>query len=80
MEIKDPGIFMFLAVANENIVALKIEKEILDIIAKIQKGEVSQTDLDKISITTKADCISSLGCPREGASLYGTCLGRDNIK
>ncbi|WP_026804255.1 M16 family metallopeptidase [Aliarcobacter lanthieri] len=80
MELKDPGVFMFLAVANENIDALKIEKEILDIIAKIQKGEVSQKDLDKIKINTKADFIFSLESSSEVASLYGTYLVRDNIK
>ncbi|WP_371317927.1 M16 family metallopeptidase [Aliarcobacter vitoriensis] len=80
MELKDPGVFMFLAVANENIDALKIEKEILDIIAKIQKGEISQKDLDKIKINTKADFIFSLESSSEVASLYGTYLVRDNIK
>ncbi|RBQ32089.1 peptidase M16 [Arcobacter sp. FW59] len=80
MELKDPGVFMFLAVANENIDALKIEKEILDIIAKIQKGQISQKDLDKIKINTKADFIFSLESSSEVASLYGTYLVRDNIK
>ena len=38
MDLKDPGLFMFIAVANEGISALEIEKnEILDIIAQIKK-------------------------------------------
>ena len=47
MELKDPGVFMFMAVANENVDALKIEKEILDIISKIQKVKLKKKELDK---------------------------------
>ena len=80
MELKDPGVFMFMAVANENVDALKIEKEILDIISKIQKGEIKEKELDKLKINTKADFIDSLESSSDVASLFGTYLVRDNIK
>lgn len=80
MELKDPGIFMFMAVANEGIDAKEIEKEILDTIAQIKKGEFSQKDIDKIKINTRADFIFSLESSTEVASLYGSFLVRDNIK
>ena len=80
MELKDPGIFMFMAVANEGVTALEIENEILDTIAQIKKGEVSQKDIDKLKINTKADFIFSLESSTEVASLYGSYLVRDNIK
>ena len=80
MELKDPGAFMFMAVANENVDALKIEKEILDIISKIQKGEIKEKELDKLKINTKADFIYSLESSSDVASLFGTYLVRDNIK
>jgi len=80
MELKDPGLFMFLAVANENIDALEIEKEILGIISKIKKSKIVQKDLDKIKINTKADFIFSLESSSEVATLYGTYFVRDNIK
>ena len=80
MELKDPGIFMFMAVANEGIDAKEIEKEILDTIAQIQKGDISQKDIDKIKINTKADFIFSLESSTEVASLYGSYFVRDNIK
>ena len=80
MELKDPGVFMFIAVANENVDALKIEKEILDIISKIQKGEIKEKELDKLKINTKADFIYSLESSSDVASLFGTYLVRDNIK
>ena len=80
MELKDPGVFMFVAVANEGVDAKEIEKEILDIIAQIKKGDISQKDIDKIKINTKADFIFSLESSTEVASLYGSYLVRDNIK
>jgi zinc protease len=80
MELKDPGIFMFMAVANEGVDAKEIENEILDTIAQIKKGEISQKDIDKIKINTKADFIFSLESSTEVASLYGSYLVRDNIK
>ncbi|MCT7470836.1 insulinase family protein [Aliarcobacter cryaerophilus] len=80
MELKDPGVFMFMAVTNENVDALKIEKEILDIISKIQKGEIKEKELDKLKINTKADFIYSLESSSDVASLFGTYLVRDNIK
>lgn len=80
MELKDPGLFMFIAVANENVDALEIEKEILDIIAKIQAKGISEKELEKIKINTKADFIYSLESSSEVASLFGTYLVRDNLK
>lgn len=80
MDLKDPGLFMFMAVANEGVSALEIEKEILDTIAQIKKGNVSQKEIDKIKINTKADFIFSLESSSEVASLYGSYLVRDNIK
>ena len=80
MELKDPAIFMFMAVANEGVDAKEIENEILDTIAQIKKGEVSQKDIDKLKINTKADFIFSLESSTEVASLYGSYLVRDNIK
>ncbi|MDY0051595.1 MAG: pitrilysin family protein [Aliarcobacter sp.] len=80
MELKDPGIFMFMAIANEGVDAKEIENEILDTIAQIQKGDVSQKDINKIKINTKADFIFSLESSTEVASLYGSYLVRDNMK
>ena len=79
MDLKDPGLFMFMAVANEGVSALEIEKEILDRIAQIKKGDISQKDIDKIKINTKADFIFSLESSTEVASLYGSYFVRDNI-
>lgn len=80
MDLKDPGLFMFIAVANEGIDALEIEKEILDTISQIKQGQFEEKDIDKIKINTKADFIFSLESSSEVASLYGSYLARDNIQ
>ncbi len=80
MELKDPGVFLFVAVANEGVKAKEVEKEILDIMHDLKKGKISKSDIDKIKINTKADFIFSLESSSSVASLYGSYFVRDNIK
>jgi predicted Zn-dependent peptidase len=80
MELKDPGVFLFVAVANEGIKAKEIEKEILDIIHDLKKGSISKSDIEKLKINTKADFVFSLESSSSVASLYGSYFVRDNIK
>jgi len=80
VELKDPGLFLFVAVANEGVKAKEIEKEILAIIDEIKKGKVSKKDIEKIKINTKADFIFSLETSTSVASLYGSYFVRDNVK
>jgi predicted Zn-dependent peptidase len=80
MELKDPGIFLFMAMCNPNIKAIDVEKEILKVIKDIQNGKINQKDLDKIKINTKADFIFSLESSSSVANLYGSYLIRGDIK
>jgi len=80
LELKDPGLFMFVAAANEGVKAKDIEKEILAIIEEIKKGAISNKDIKKIKINTKADFIFSLESSTSVASLYGSYFVRDNVK
>lgn len=80
MELKDPGVFLFLAVCNPNIDATTVEKEILAVIEEIKAGKVSQEELDKIKINTKSDFIFSLESSTSVANLYGSYLIRGNTK
>ncbi len=80
MELKDPGVFLFVAVCNEGIKAQDVEKEILNIINTLKQGKVSKKELDKIKINTKADFIFSLESSSSVANLYGSYFVRDNIK
>jgi len=80
MELKDPGVYMIMAIANPGIKAKDIEKEILKILKQVQKGNIKQKELDKIKINTKADFIFSLDSSSSVASLYGSYFVRDNIE
>lgn len=80
LELKDPGLFLFVAVANEGIKAGDVEKEIQAIIEDLKSGKISKKDLDKIKINTKADFIFSLESSSSVANLYGSYFVRDNIK
>ncbi|VAY88378.1 Putative zinc protease [hydrothermal vent metagenome] len=80
MELKDPGVFLFLAVCNPNVKAVDVKKEIWNEIKKIKKGDVSKEELDKIKINTKSDFIFSLESSTSVASLYGSYLIKGNIK
>jgi predicted Zn-dependent peptidase len=79
MELKDPGVFLFLAVCNPDIEATDVEQEILKTIADIKNGKVSTEDIDKITINTKSDFIFSLESSTSVANLYGSYLIRGNI-
>ncbi len=79
METIDPGVFLFLAIANKGVTAEKIEKEIWKEIVKLQKNGVKQSELDKIKISTKADFIYSLESSTSVAELFGGYLARGDI-
>jgi len=79
MELKDPGVYMFLAVCNPGVDAKDVEKEIWNEINKIKSGDIKQSELDKIKINTKADFIFSLESSSSVASLYGSYLSRGDI-
>ena len=80
MELKDPGVYMIIAVANPGIKAKDIEKEILKILKQVKEGKIKQKELDKVKINTKADFIFSLESSSSVSSLYGSYFVRDNVE
>jgi predicted Zn-dependent peptidase len=80
LELIDPGLFLFMAICNNGVDAEGVEKEILAIIEKIKTTEVSQEELNKIKINTKADFIFSLESSSSVANLYGSYLARGDMK
>ncbi|MDD2639814.1 MAG: pitrilysin family protein [Arcobacteraceae bacterium] len=80
MDLKDPGVFLFVAVCNPEVKAKEVEKEILKLIEEIKAGKIKKSELEKIKINTKADFIFSLESSSSVASLYGSYFVRDNIK
>ncbi len=79
MELKDPGVYLFLAVCNPGVKAQDVEKEIWKEIKKVQKGDVKKSELAKIKKNTKSDFIFSLESSSSVASLYGSYLIRGDI-
>ncbi len=79
METIDPGVFLFLAIANKGVSAEKIEKEIWKEIRKLQKDGVKQSELDKVKINTKSDFVHSLESSTSVAELFGGYLSRGDI-
>ena len=79
MEARDPSIFLFLAVCNPGVKAETVETEILKIIDSIKKDGISDRDVEKIKINTRADFITSLESSSELATLFGTYFAKGDI-
>lgn len=79
MELKDPGVYLFMAVCNPGVDARDVEKIILDEIEKIKLGDIKEEELKKVKKNTKSDFIFSLESSSSVASLYGSYLSRGDI-
>lgn len=79
METIDPGVFLFLAIANKGITAEKIEKELWKEIKALQNKPVKKAELDKIKINTRAEFIYSLESSTSVAELFGSYLARGDL-
>jgi len=80
MQLKDPGVFLIMALCNPGIEAETVEKEILAELERLKKGDVTQEELDKLKINAKADFVYSLESSSNVASLFGEYLAKGNIK
>ncbi|KYJ86530.1 M16 family metallopeptidase [Sulfurovum riftiae] len=80
MEMKDPGVFLIMGLCSEGVKPETVEKEILSELEKLKKGDVTQAELDKVKINTKAEFIYSLESSHSVTSLYGDYLVKGNLK
>jgi predicted Zn-dependent peptidase len=80
MELADPGVFLIMAMCSPHASVETLEKEILTELEKIKNGDVTQAELDKVKINTKAEFIYSLESSSSVAGLYGEYLVKGNIK
>jgi predicted Zn-dependent peptidase len=80
MQLKDPGVFLIMAMCNPNVKAVDVKKVILKEIEKIKNGNISTEELDKIKINTKADFIYSLENSSSVANIFGSYFARGDIK
>lgn len=79
MDLKDPGLFLIMAVCNEGVKAETVEVEILSEIEKLKKS-LQDRELEKIKTNTKADFIFNLEHSSNVADLYGGYFARGNVK
>ncbi|WP_457608132.1 M16 family metallopeptidase [Nitratifractor sp.] len=80
MELRDPGVFLSLAVANPGVEAEELEKAILEQIERIKKEGVTKEELDKVRLNTKVDFIHELESSSSTADLFGSYLARGDLK
>ncbi|MBN2768099.1 MAG: insulinase family protein [Campylobacterales bacterium] len=79
MELKDPGIFMIMALCSKDAKIENLEYEILAQLQKIKEGDISSDELKKAKINIKADFIYSLESSSSVASLFGDYYAMGNI-
>ena len=80
MELKDPGVFLIMAMCSQGVTPDVVEKEILTELEKLKNGDVTQAELDKVKINTKAEYIYSLESSSSVAGLYGDYYVKGNIE
>lgn len=79
MDLKDEGVFLIVAAARQGVSAESVEKEICIILDRLKKGEISQEELEKVKINTRASFIYSLESAGDVAGLFGSYLVRGDI-
>jgi len=79
MENIDPGLFIFLATCNPGVKAEDVEKELVKQIELIKSKPVTQKELEKVKINSKADFIYSLESSTSVADLFGSYLVRGDL-
>ncbi len=80
LELTDPGVFMFLGMANPDIEISTIEEKIIEQIERLKNDGVSQEELDKISINTKMEFIHTLENSSTVSELFGGYLARGDME
>ncbi|MEY3002390.1 MAG: hypothetical protein RLZZ428_765, partial [Pseudomonadota bacterium] len=80
MELVDPGVFLIMAMCAPSATVEDLEKEILAELEKIKNGDVTQAELDKVKINTRAEFIYSLESSSSVAELYGDYLVKGNLE
>ncbi|HGZ69941.1 MAG TPA: insulinase family protein, partial [Nitratifractor sp.] len=80
MELKDPGVFIFFAMATPKYSAEDLEKEILLQIEELKSGKVTQEEIEKVKLNTKVDFLRELDSSSSIATLFGGYLARGNLQ
>lgn len=79
MENIDPGLFIFLATCNPDVKAEDVEKELVEQIELIKSKKVTEKEIEKVKINSRADFIYSLESSTSVADLFGSYLVRGDL-
>lgn len=80
MELKDPGVFLIMALCSNGIKPEKVEKEILAELDKIKKDGITKAELERAKINIKAEFIYSLESSSSVAGLFGDYYAMGDIE
>ncbi len=80
MENIDPGLFIFLAVCNPKVKAESVEAELIKQIKDLKKNLVSESELKKVKINSKADFIFSLESSSSVTDLFGGYIAKGDLE
>ncbi|AFI04020.1 M16 family metallopeptidase [Helicobacter cetorum] len=80
MQLQDESVFLFIAGGNPNIKAETLKQEIVALLEKLKKGQITQEELDKLKINQKADFISNLENSSDVAGLFADYLVQNDIQ
>lgn len=76
----DPGLFIFLASCNPGVKAEDVEQELIKQIESLKSRVITQAELDKVKINTKADFVYSLESSTSVADLFGGYFVRGDLQ
>ena len=79
MDMIDSGVFFIIATGNVGVSANDLKNEILKQIEKLKKTQITQAQLDKIKINTRASFIYSLESASSVSDLFGSYFVRGDI-
>ena len=80
MELKDPGVFLFLAMGNPDVSAETMEKILLHEIDRLKNEEITPEELDKVKINTRREFVHLLENSSSLADLFGSYLIRGDLE
>jgi len=80
MDLKDAGVFIFLAMATPKVTGEDLEKEILAQIEQIKEGKVTKEELNKVKLNIKVGFLKELDSSSSIASLFGSYLAKGNLQ
>ncbi len=80
MELKDPGLFLFLAMGNPDVSAEELESILREEIDRLKAQTITSDELAKIKINTRREFVHLLENASSLADLYGGYLIRGNLE